>query len=358
MPVFQFNRALNIARNLKVFLNLQSGLTRGAVPDADRHKKQAKKLRIARQNDRLLIKEQRKKIRHKEQEILQLEKKLRYKEDFQLKNELRAKEWRTAGEPEPEVLPDFVIIGAQKGGTTFLYGLLTRHPHVERAITKELHYFGHNFDKGIDWYRRQFPLPRWNEERKSITGEASPDYLFHPHAASRMAEVVPQARLIMLLRNPVDRAYSNYHKEVRRGRETLGFEEAIEAEEARLRGEMDKRLEDEHYASFDLRYYFSYLSRGIYVDQLLRWSKFYSEEQMLVLKSEDFYERTIDTLKLIQDFLHLPEWQPEPSMLLKGQIKRQNRYPQMNPATRQQLEEFFEPHNRRLYEYLGMDLGW
>ncbi len=91
------------------------------------------------------------------------------------------------------------------------------------------------------------------------------------------------------------------------------------------------------------------------MDQLLRWSKFYSKEQMLVLKSEDLYERTPDTLKLIQDFLHLPHWQPEPRALTK---KSKNKYPRMNPATRQQLEDYFEPHNRRLYEYLGVDLGW
>jgi hypothetical protein len=115
-------------------------------------------------------------------------------------------------------------------------------------------------------------------------------------------------------------------------------------------------FEDEHYTSFNYRH-FSYLSRGVYVDQLLRWSEFYDKEQMLVLKSEDFYENTLETLKVIQDFLDLPDWQPEPSML-QMTPKRQNRYQEMNPATRRRLEEYFEPHNRRLYEYLGVDFGW
>jgi hypothetical protein len=250
------------------------------------------------------------------------------------------------------VLPDFVIIGAQKSGTSFLYDLLTQHPYVKRAALKELHYFDRHFDRGIEWYRSQFPLPRWKEERKSITGEATPNYLFHPHAARRMAEVVPQARLIVLLRNPVDRAYSNYYKEVKRGGETLQFEEAIEVEEARSRGQMDKMLEDDRYTSFNQQQ-FSYLSRGIYVDQLLRWSGFYSKNQMLVLKSEDFYERPLDTLKLVLHFL--PDWQPDPRVLTK---KGTTRYSRMNPATRQRLEDYFEPHNRRLYEYLGVDFGW
>jgi hypothetical protein len=123
-----------------------------------------------------------------------------------------------------------------------------------------------------------------------------------------------------------------------------------------LRGEKEKMLEDEHYDSFNHRH-FSYLSKGIYVDQLLRWSMFFGEEQMLVLKSEDFYGRTPETLKLVQDFLDLPAWQPEPSML-SGLSKRQNEYPRMNPATRRRLEEYFEPHNQRLYDYLGVDFGW
>jgi len=160
----------------------------------------------------------------------------------------------------------------------------------------------------------------------------------------------------VLLRNPVDRAYSQYHHQTRKGRETLGFEEAIEAEEARLCGETDKMLEDEHYTSYNWLH-FSYLSRSIYVDQLLRWSKFYGREQMLVLKSEHFFERPLETLKLVLDFLDLPDWEPETWEIHK--IHNKGHYePEMDLATRQRLEDFFESHNRRLYEYLGVDFGW
>jgi hypothetical protein len=357
LPIFRFSKAFGIARDAKVFFNLECGVTGAAVPQVEWYKKQVEKLRVARQKDRQLIEEQRKALRYKERMISGLKDKLSPKEVFLLENELRAKEWRAAGEAEPEVLPDFVIIGAQKSGTTFLYNLLTRHPSVEGTFEKEVHYFDRFFQKGIEWYRSQFPLPRLKEQRKFVTGETTPDYLFHPHAARRMAEVVPQARLIVLLRNPVDRAYSHYHHNLtRKGRETLGFEEAIEAEQARLRGEMEKMLENERYTSYKYRHY-SYLYKGIYVDHLLRWSEFYSEEQMLVLKSEDFYEHTLETLKVIQDFLFLPDWQPEPAVL-QMIPKRQNRYPKMNPDTRRRLEEYFEPHNRRLYEYLGVDFGW
>ena len=164
--------------------------------------------------------------------------------------------------------------------------------------------------------------------------------------------MVPRARLIVLLRNPVDRAYSHYHQEAGRGHEPLTFEEAIEAEEARLRGERDRMLEDEHYWSFNHQN-FSYLSRGIYVDQLIEWSRFFSSDQILVLKSEDLFDQMPKALKTVLDFLDLPDWKPQASDLcLKGF------YPPMNLTTRQQLRAYFEPHNRRLYEYLGVDFGW
>jgi hypothetical protein len=254
------------------------------------------------------------------------------------------------------VLPDFVIIGAQRSGTTFLYRrLLSQHPNVEPAATKEVRYFDRwkKYSRGERWYHAQFPSPTWKEGRRSITGEASPNYLFHPHAARRMAEMIPEVRLIVLLRNPVDRAYSGYHLQVRKGFESLPtFEDAIREEEARLRGERKKMLKDERYDSYDHRR-FSYLARGIYVDQLIEWSRFFSRKKILILKSEDLFEHPIESLKFIWSFLDLPDWEPES---LKPRKKR--KYPPMNPVTRQQLHTYFKPHNERLYEYLGVDLGW
>lgn len=245
-------------------------------------------------------------------------------------------------------LPDFVIVGAQRCGTTFLYDLLSRHPRVEPATKKEVHYFDLHYGRGIGWYRSHFP----RVGRGSVTGESSPYYLFHPHAAARMAAAIPGARLIALLRDPVERAYSGYHHEVRRGNENLGFEEALEAEESRLRGEKERMLADESYASPNHQR-FSYLSRGIYVDQLMHWSKFFPRDQMLVLKSEDLFDHLPEALGRVLAFLGLPHWVPESS-----DAGREGGYPPMNPATRRRLRDHFEPHNRRLYEYLGVDFGW
>jgi hypothetical protein len=262
--------------------------------------------------------------------------------------------WRLAT-AQVRTLPDFIIIGAQKCGTSFLYRLLVQHPCVKPAFAKEVHYFDLNFREGDSWYRSYFPLQMRNG-RKYITGEASPYYLFHPHVPRRASAVVPDAKLIVLLRNPADRAYSHYQHQVKRvtagARETLTFEEAIEAEERILSGEVSKMLQNEDYKSFSHRSR-SYLSRGIYIDQLLLWSSFFHRKQMLILKSEDLFKDTTNTLEGVLDFLEIPPWAPE-----TYSIPNKREYTGMSPLIRQRLDEYYKPHNQRLYEYLGVDLGW
>jgi Sulfotransferase domain len=252
-------------------------------------------------------------------------------------------------------LPDFLVIGAQKCGTTFLYQLLTQHPHVKPAFHKEVHYFDLNFRRGVNWYRSHFPL-QVRKNRNYTTGESSPYYLFHPHAARRAKALLPEAKLIVLLRNPVDRAYSHYQHQLKRlmaeGRKAYMFEEAIEREKRILPIEVKKMLQDEYYVSLVHRN-FSYLSRGIYVDQLLAWAKFFDRSQMLVVKSEDMWKSTLDSLRRVQAFLELPYWEPKTyKPIYTGE------YTDMDPAIRRQLNEYYQPHNRRLCEFLGVDLGW
>lgn len=248
-----------------------------------------------------------------------------------------------------------MIIGAQKCGTSFLYHFLSRHPRVEPATVKEVHYFDERFGEGLGWYRSHFPRPPADGSR-SLTGEGSPYYIFHPHAPGRMARVIPGVKLIVLLRNPIERAYSHYHHQIRNRREPLSFEDAIAAEEGRLSGELEKIMEDESYLSFDHRH-FSYLSRGVYVDQLRSWSRFFRDDQMLILKSEDFFEHTSNVFGRVQDFLDLPHWEPKALETASRRVKEPT-YPPMDPSTRRLLRDHFEPHNRRLYEYLGRNLGW
>lgn len=255
------------------------------------------------------------------------------------------------------LMPDFLIIGAQKCGTTSLYHNLTMHPNIAPCSVKEVHYFDVHFGKGAAWYRSHFPswLYKYIKQvgkQTIVTGESSPYYLFHPHAPRRILEIIPRVKMIAILRNPIVRSYSHYQHEVRKGFETLSFKEAIEKEHERLAGEEEKMLANEHYDSFNHRHY-SYLSRGIYVDQLMSWTKWLPRDQLLIVKSEDFYQDTKSAIRRIATFLELPS-------LESVEYRKFNsfKYPPMDTAMQIYLRDFFKPHNQRLYDFLGADMDW
>jgi len=241
--------------------------------------------------------------------------------------------------------PDFLIIGTQKGGTNSLYNYLIQHPKVAPASSKEIHYFDFNFDKELDWYQSQFA----DVAPDIITGEGSPYYLYHPLVAPRLYDLYPEVKLIILLRNPVERAISHYYWEVRIGCESLSLPEAIAAESTRLAGENEKIVNDGTYYSFNHQHY-SYLARSIYVEQLLNWMKFFPREQFLILKSEDFFNSPPATMQKVEQFLELP-----PHKLDEYIPYNQNDYPPVNEAIYRELTEYFRPYNRRLSEELGID---
>jgi len=331
-------------------MNLECGFTRGVVPGHGQQvQDQAENLRTARKR----IANQRRMLREKDREIFRL-RELSTMDEPSEGNQEEQSTFQSSGKSATGILPDFLIIGAQKCGTTSLYHILMDHTHVAPAFKKELHYFDSSkFAKGAEWYRSNFPPPSFENGQRIITGEASPYYLYHPLAARRASQVVPQAKLIALLRNPVDRAYSDYRHRFSDGVETLSFEEAIEAEEERISGEREKILADEGYLSTSHRRY-SYLARGVYVDQLRQWHEYFERDQLLVMKSEDFFARPEESLKDVLDFLELPVWDRKDY----GRGRNRRSYDPMSPAVRERLESYFEPHNQRLYEYLSADFGW
>ena len=256
------------------------------------------------------------------------------------------------------LLPDFLIIGAARCGTTSLYRYLTEHPCIAPAFRKEIHFFDLQFGRGVRWYRRHFPsvlYRRYTEARygsAALTGEASAYYIFHPSVAARVAATIPGVKIIALLRNPIDRAYSHYHLQVRKGREPLPFEEAIAGEQERLNGEQKKMLATENYESFNYRRY-SYMTRGLYADQLARWMNVVPAEDFLVLRTEDLESDPAKVLKHTLRFLKVPEWEPK-------RFTKYNRasYPALKPETRRHLVAYYEPHNRRLGDLTGKEFDW
>lgn len=258
------------------------------------------------------------------------------------------------------LLPDFVIIGGQKCGTTSLYNYLIEHPNVLPARNKETGFF-HTRRYGMGQFLYRASFPKTTQERRAgrtngskvVTGESTPEYLFYPQVPGRVRKVVPRARLIALLRNPVDRTYSHYQHKVREGWEPLSFEEAIDREPERLKGERERLLADPRYQSHNFLH-FSYLARSVYVDQLKAWREFFPEDQILVLKSEDFYEDPSSSVARTLEFLGLAAV----GMESYARYNAGGYAGQIDPALRKRLVDYFRPHNQRLYEYLGRDLGW
>lgn len=246
------------------------------------------------------------------------------------------------------VLPDWLIIGAMKSGTSTLYGLLARHPRVAPAVEKEVHFFDVHYDRGPDWYRSCFP-PR---DGALSRGEASPYYLFHPHCPRRVASVVPEVRLVVLLRNPVERAYSHYQHMVRDGLETLPFQAALELEADRVVPEHHRLLREPLALSTAHRNH-SYLTRGLYAEQLEGWLEHFPREQLLVLQAESFFADPLAGYARVLRFLDLDFYAPD-----RCEALNTGSYAGLDPDVRATLAGFYQPHNQRLYALLGEEFDW
>lgn len=266
--------------------------------------------------------------------------------------------------------PDFVIIGAKRAGTTSLYRYLLGHPQVLsqfpsarrlplRADTKGVHYFDTGWRHGSAWYRSHFPSAthRYLSARRlgaSVScGEASPYYLFHPLAAHRARSAVPEARIIALLRNPADRAFSHYGEQRRRGMEPLPtFDEALAAEPERLRGEAERLVEDPGYRSFAHEHQ-SYVGQGRYLQALEPWLSSFPPEQLCILRSEDFYAEPERVYGEVLEFLGL-----ESVGLSDQQAFNAGEGQTLDPERRARLQNEFAQDNVELERRLGRSFGW
>ncbi|HET7172639.1 MAG TPA: sulfotransferase [Gaiellales bacterium] len=254
-------------------------------------------------------------------------------------------------------LPDFLIIGAQRCGTTSLYRYLAQHPQVIGAApSKGVHYFDVNHERSLRWYRAHFPTRRRRDHAGSaaVTGEASPYYVFHPHGPDRVRAAVPNARLILMLRDPVVRAFSQYQQEYARGFEDAEtFERALDLEPGRLAGERERMLADPGYDSRALQHH-AYAARGEYAPQLEAWRARFDPAQIHAIVAEEFFADPAAAYRGVLDFLGLP-MPPRPP-----QFKAFNARPAggMAAETRERLAARFAEPNRRLEKLLGRRLAW
>ena len=243
-------------------------------------------------------------------------------------------------------LPDVLIIGAQKSGTTSLYNYLCQHPRIHGSSTKEVRYFDDHFDRGERWYRKHFPI-----RRDGLTLEATPNYIFHRDAFHRIASLLPEAKLIAVLREPVARAYSQYRmfrrwNPGRRGHEPRSFEEAVRADLEVIRNE-DTILGGDS----DRDRYRPYVRRSLYAPQVRRYIKVYGEN-MLVIPSQNLFTNTKNTMREVFNFLG---YSP---INIQGSTYNRGDYKSKRIPLEKSLKSFFSPYNSELYDILGVGAWW
>jgi hypothetical protein len=252
--------------------------------------------------------------------------------------------------------PDIMIIGQMKCGTSTLYDYLVTHPKILPSARKEIKYYDYRFQYSFNWYKGNLGCWKWSDDGlKSI--DASPTYFSIPICAPRIRSDVPDVKIIILLRNPIDRAYSHYQMIVRNKNENLSFEEAIKNESIRVTPLTEKNLKDPDYRNYIT---YSYVRYGLYIEDLKRWYNLFPKNNILIIKSEDFEENTLNEYKKVCKFLNIPEPNLDIIRYIENPKNKKmvGNYKPLEKNIRNELRKLFEPYNEQLYKFLGKDFGW
>lgn len=257
------------------------------------------------------------------------------------------------------VLPDFIIVGAQKAGTTSLHHYLQQHPLVLPPSSKEVHYFDYGYSRGENWYRGHFARTAEKLELETqlgaavLTFEASPYYMYHPLAIERMAADLPGVRVIAMLRDPIDRTFSHYWHEKKKDQDDLSLAEAIAQEPERLAGEAEKIRQDPAYQSW-AHQHFSYVDRSRYAPQVERLQTVLGAENVCLIKSEAFFADPETETERVFGFLEL-----EPAHGIDYAPQNVGGYDDRIPAdVRASLRKIFAQDYARLRQIVGPQFDW
>ena len=262
-------------------------------------------------------------------------------------------------------MPDFIIIGAGRAGTTALYSYLIQHPSIVAASTDnnesvaDLHFFEYLISNNIQWYKSHFPIlfyksSNHNKTKNSfITGEYTSTYMYHPDVPKSIFNLLPKIKLIVILRNPIDKAYSTYYQQFNFGEYTTSFEETINTEFRRIALNKDFSELDSNNPDFENFVAHNIIRHGIYADYLEHWLEIFNRKQILILNSDDLKKLTKETLGHVFNFLNISNC----DITNTSQVNV-GKYPPMNKSTRKKLIEFYKPYNQRLNKLLGTNFNW
>lgn len=254
-------------------------------------------------------------------------------------------------------LPEFLIIGQFKCGTSSLYDYLIHHPNIHTAFRKEIGFFLDHYTQGLTYYRSYFLKRRWNKNK--ITGEATALYFSNPLCLARIRQTLPNVKLIVILRNPTHRAYSHYWMNVAGGKEHLSFEQAIEKEQTRMKNFEETIQSADRREVTKLRY--GYTRAGLYIQDITRWLNVYPKEQILILDSEELKNNIVPAINRIFSFLNVQRPQEDYYDYVSDSNNRKGTgtyKKQIRDETMSKLNKYYEPYNEELHKYLGMKFSW
>ena len=258
--------------------------------------------------------------------------------------------------------PHFIIIGVGRAGTTALYSYLIQHPSIHPALAddeklaSDIHFFEYMESDSISWYKSHFPilLPKLNSQKHpKITGEFTSTYFYHSDVPERIYQLLPKVKLIVILRNPIDKIYSTYYQQFRYGEVSTSFEETIDAELRRieiLEGNPDLRSQHPGFSNFVSQ---NILRHGIYADYFINWFELFNKKQILILNADDLKKNTENTLQQVFEFLGVENHTIENLSHISAR-----KYPKLSDITRKKLIEFYKPHNERLNKLLQRNFEW
>ena len=248
-------------------------------------------------------------------------------------------------------LPDFLIIGAQKAGTTSLYHYLAQHPRIQPPIfRKEINYFEKRYyRRSLKWYQSQFS----SSTPELMNFEASTNYLFYPWAAKRVFDTLPNSKIIILLREPKQRALSQYKHQIRSKEEQYGFTEALEREFNIMDEEYEKILANPKYFSKSFRNY-SYLKRGLYCEQIKNWLQYFKLENLFISSSESFFKDPNKICNKIFCFLEIERFPVDINDKYNQSV---NKY-LVQRQTMELMDDYFRKPNQLLFDLLSCSFEW
>ena len=253
------------------------------------------------------------------------------------------------------VIPDFLVIGAKRCGTTSLYQHLPEHPCISKSPHDNMGFFNDNFHLGVNWYKSFFPTTFTRNKIKSKFGDflafdVTTKYMEEESTANNVYQTKPNMKIIIILRNPVDRAYSQYHLSVRQTAERRSFEDVVE--------ENMNRLNKESHEHYEIKPKFSvkednYLKKGLYALQLRYWLKIFPRENILIVSTEEFESNQQIIYNKIFEFLNISKFEVKNTKKME-----KGNYPPMKSETRNLLLDYFRSHNHELFELINIKFDW